>query len=281
LACGFCVTFGQSFGQMTATNDVEDWGARHMVGGAMQLGHVGGIGDFGKFALLRHLMRDRRLAVCCYLTSENDETKDRERHFDYLKHPDDFQHFAPELFDRLAEFDGGRRGVADPLTELQTSKILGNAVFIRKQVPKRVSLRRLWVDELVASVHGANLVFLDPDHGIQGKRLTNRHVALAEIAALRLPNRALIISHHQSGRRSEVKFLADRMRSLGCDPVEIIRLRLVTSRLYVITGHDSAMSELTAAFARKWGNRVKSYRGLAQVPVERRRVTSAEARDTV
>jgi hypothetical protein len=251
-----------------------------MVGGAMQLQYVGGIGDFGKFALLRHLMKDRRLAVCCHLTGENEGTKDRERHFDYLKHPNDFRHFAPELFDQLTEFDGGRRGVVDPLTDLQTSKILGNAVFLRNKVPKWVSLRRRRVDELVASVRGANLVFLDPDHGIQGKRLTNRHVALAEIAALRLPDRALMVGHRQSGRRSEVKFLADQMRSLGCDPVEIIRLRLVTSRLYVIADHDSAMSELIATFVRKWGSRVKSFGGLARVPAEQRRVASAEARHT-
>jgi hypothetical protein len=226
----------------------------------MQLRHVGGIGDFGKFALLRHLMKDRRLAVCWYLTDESEETKDLERHFDYLKRPDDFRHFAPELFDQLAEFDGGSGGIVDPLTELQMSKILGNAVFLRKEVPKRVSLRRLWVDELVASVRGFNLVFLDPDYGIESKQLTNRHVALAEIAALRLPDRALIIGHRQSGRKSEVKFLADQMRSLGCDPVEIIRVRLGTSRLYVIADHDSAMRELVARFVRKWGDRTKAYR---------------------
>jgi hypothetical protein len=210
-------------------------------------------------------MKQRRLAVCCYLTRENEETEDRDRHFDYLKHPNDFRHFAPEVFDQLAEFDRARGGVVDTLTELQTSKILGNAFFLREEVPKRASLRRLWADELVRSVRGANLVFLDPDYGIEGKRLTNKHVALAEIAALRLPERALIIGHRQSGRKSEVKFLADRMRSLGCDPVEIIRLRLGTSRLYVIADHDAAMTELIATFVRKWGIRVKSYRGLAQL----------------
>ena len=225
----------------------------------MQIRYVGGIGDFGKFALLRHLMKARRVAVCCYLTGQNDETKDRERHFDYLKHPDDFRHLAPELFDQLAAFDGGRRRVADPLTELQSSKILANAIFLRKEVPKRVSLRRLWADELVASVRCANLVFLDPDYGIEGKRLTNKHVALAEIAALRLRDRALIISNQQSGRKSEIKFLLDRMRSLGCDPVEIIRLSLLKSRLYVIADHDPEMSQLIETFVRKWGNRIKSY----------------------
>jgi hypothetical protein len=245
----------------------------------MQLRCLGGIGDFGKFDLLRHLMRDRRLAVCCYLTSEHKETKDRERHFDYLKQPDDFRHFAPELFDRLAEFDGGGRGLADPLTELQTSKILGNAVFIRNEVPKRAAVRRVRIGELVDSVRGADLVFLDPDYGVQGKRLTKRHVALAEVAALRLPKRALVIGHQQSSRRSEVKFLVDRMRSLGCDPVDIIRLRLGTSRLYIIADHDPAMTKLIAMFVRKWGNRVKSYSGLARAPAERYRVASAEARD--
>ena len=234
----------------------------------MQLRYVGGIADFGKFALLRRLMKDRRLAVCCYLAGENDETKDRERQFDYLKHPDDFRHFAPELFDRLAEFDGG---VADPLTELQTSKILENAVFLREEVPKLLSMRRPWADELVASVRGANLVFLDPDYGIEGKRLTKRHVALAEIAALRLPDRALVIGHRQSGRKLEVKFLADQMRSLGCDPVEIIRLRLMTSRLYVIADHDSAMSDHLATFVRQWGDRAKSYKGRAQVHEDQNR----------
>jgi len=225
----------------------------------MQVRQIGGLGDFGKFALLRRLMKDRRLAVCWYLTGESDERKDRERHFDYLKRPDDFRHFAPEVFDHLLEFDEGRGALSDPLTKLHMSRILETAVFLRQKVPQRASLRRHWRDELVESVRGTNLVFLDPDCGIQGKRLTTSHVALAEIAALRLRDRALIISHQQTGRRSEVKFLADQMRSLGCDPIEIIRLRLVTSRFYVIADHDSAMSEVIAEFVRKWGDRVKSY----------------------
>ena len=225
----------------------------------MQVGQIGGVGDFGKFALLRHLMKDRRLAVCWYLTGEGDGAKDRDRHFDYLKRADDFRHFAPEVFDHLAEFDGGSRALIDRLTDLHMSRILGDAVFLRQEVPRPAMLRRQWLDLLVESVRGMNLVFLDPDSGIQGRRLTTSHVALAEIAALRLQDRALIIGHQQSGRRSEVKFLADQMRSLGCEPVEIIRLRLVTSRFYIIADHDSALSESIAIFARKWGDRIRSY----------------------
>jgi predicted SpoU family rRNA methylase len=49
------------------------------------------------------------------------------------------------------------------------------------------------------------------------------------------------------------------MRSLGCDPIEIIRLRLVASRFYIIADHDATMSESIAAFVRRWGDRIRSY----------------------
>jgi hypothetical protein len=173
---------------------------------------------------------------------------------------DDFRPLAPEVFDRLKDIVGGIQTIADPVTALQKSGILEGAFFLRSEVPDRVAERRRWIAGLVNSVGGANLVFLDPDNGIQGRRLTPKHVALAEIAALRRQDRALVIAHRQSGRRAEAKFLADRMRSLGCDPVEIIRFRLATSRFYVIADHDAAISDLIAAFSKKWGNWVRSYR---------------------
>jgi hypothetical protein len=226
----------------------------------MQIRHIGGIGDFGKFALVRYLAQNRRLAVCWYLTDGSDGKEDYGKHFEYLKQPDQFRHLAPELYDQLVIFAQYPRGVTDPLTALQSSGVLENAVFVRQEVPKKASLRPLWAKELPNLVSGANLVFLDPDRGIQGKRLTNKHVALAEIAALRQQDRVLIIGHRQSGRKAEVKYVGDRMKSLGCDVVEVVRLRLVKSYLYVILDEDTEMAELVATFVRKWGNVAKSYR---------------------
>ena len=226
----------------------------------MKIQLVGGVGDFGKFALLRHLMPGRRLAVCMYLTGARDEAKDHSRHFDYVGRPEQFRHLCPELFDQLAEFVNIRCATRDPLTALQRSRVLENAIFLRYEVPKQVSLRPPWAELLVNSVSDANLVFLDPDRGVQGNRLTNRHVALAEISALRRKGRALVIGHHKSGRKAEVKYLADQMKSLGFDMVEIVRLRLAASYFLIILDQDEAMADVTATFIRKWGDRVKSYR---------------------
>jgi hypothetical protein len=231
----------------------------YRLGGTMQIQYSGGVGDFGKFALLRHLMQGRRLAVCWYLTGANDKPRNHDKHFDYLTRPHVFRHLAPELYDKLVEFGLNRHTLADPMTALQSSGVLENAVFIRLKVPEKASSRPPWAAELNNSVSGANLVFLDPDNGIEGRRLTKRHVALAEITALRKKDRVLIIGHHQSGRKAEVKYLADQMKSLGCEIVEIVRLRLVTSCLYVIVDHDTTMTELAATFVRRWGALARSY----------------------
>ena len=225
----------------------------------MQTSNIGGIGDFGKLALLRHVMKGRRLGVCWYPAGETSDKSDGKSNFEYLSRPEEFRHLAPEVFDALREIAGRFSAVGDSLTALQMSGIMGDTMFLRNEVPTRASLRRAWVEGLVSSVRDANLVFLDPNNGVQGKRLTCRHVALAEIAALRRPDRSLIIGHRHSGRRAEARFLLGQMRSLGCDPVEIIRLRLVTSRFYVICDHDALMTDLIAGFVRKWGNWAKAY----------------------
>jgi hypothetical protein len=206
-------------------------------------------------------MQDRRVVVCWYTTCSDDrKAEDCTKHFDYLKRPHEFRHLAPDLFDKLVNIAEHRCAITDPLTVLQRSGVLDDAVFVRQEVPKKTSLRPLWAKELADLVGGANLVFLSPETGIQGKRLTTKHVALAEIAALRQKGRVLIIRHHQSGRKAEVKYLADRMKSLGCDVVEILRLSLTTSCLYVILDQDAAMTELAATFVRKWGDLARSYR---------------------
>lgn len=233
---------------------------RILCGDFMQGRHVGEIRDFGKLALLRHLMQGRRLALCSCLSGANGEVRDQSRYFDYLGRPDKFRHLAPEVFDQLVQVAVSHTPNADPMAALRTSGVLGDAIFLRHKVPRQTALRPAWAELLVNSVADADLVFLDPESGIQGNRLTDRHIALAEIAALRLKDRALVIGHHQSGRKAEVKYLADRMKSIGCDMVEIVRLRLVASYLLVILDQDAVMSEATATFVRKWGDWVKSYR---------------------
>jgi hypothetical protein len=57
-----------------------------------------------------------------------------------------------------------------------------------------LSLRLKWSEQLVQAVSESDLVLLDQDNGIQGSRLSPKHVALSEIAALRRQDRALMFA---------------------------------------------------------------------------------------
>ena len=226
----------------------------------MQDRYAGNIGDFGKLALLRCLMEGRRLAVCWYLTNGEKDDESNGKSFAYLNRPDRFRNLAPEIFDALdrtfAESHSGSRSVR----ALEASGLLPDAIFHRTEVPRLRGLRRQWGEELVAAVREADLVFLDPDNGIQGIRLSPKHVALCELTALRRPDRTLAFSQRQTGRRSQVSLLATQLWSIGCKRIELIRFRLIASRFYVVTDHDEATAERIKEFAKKWGNWIKTYR---------------------
>jgi len=177
-----------------------------------------------------------------------------------LKRPEEFRHLAPGIFDTLANIVEGSPAGTRGVEALEASGLLADALFHRTEVPRSLALRRRWSEQLVQAVSEADLVFLDPDNGIQGTRLSPKHVALSEIAALRRQDRTLVFVQRHTGRRSEVGFLANRLWSIGCKRIELVRFRLVASRFYVVTDHDDARAERIADFARKWGKWVTMYR---------------------
>src|SRR6516165_3154474 len=225
----------------------------------MQKRRFGSIGDLVKFAFLRHLQEGRHLAVCWCLTGQGANRPLPEKHFAYLKRPDEFRYLALEIFDTLKSVVEGATLGSGYITAMEASGLLNGAVFHHEQVPRRAALRKNWMASLVDSVSEADLIFLDPDNGIQGRRLTPRHVALAEIVALRRQDRALVTVQHQSGQKLEVRSIAERLKSIGCQRLEIVRFRLVSSQFYVIVDYDSALDARISSFARKWGNWVKIY----------------------
>jgi hypothetical protein len=225
----------------------------------MQDRYAGDIADFGKLALLRCLMEGRRLAVCWYLTNGEANDDRNGKSLDYLRRPAEFRHLAPEIFDALSRIFA-ENGEARSVAAIQDSGLLPNAVFHRTEVPRALAVRREWSEELVATAGDVDLVFLDPDNGLQGIRLTPKHVALAEFESLRRPDRTLVFAQRQSGRHSQVNLLARKLRSVGCRRVEVVRFRLITPRLYVVTDHDGGGADRIMELARKWGRWIETYR---------------------
>ncbi|HEX5761480.1 MAG TPA: hypothetical protein VF121_20025 [Thermoanaerobaculia bacterium] len=206
----------------------------------MQDRYAGDIGDFGKFALLRALAPGCRLGISWYRTDGVGESENDGRHLAYLQQPDRFRHLDPGAFDALAsfvaDFEAGRCRRA--IRSLEALALLPpDTLFHRELCPRSPAERRHWAAGMVKSMEGADLVFLDPDNGLEGAALSPKSTAIAELVALRRPGRALLLYHQQTrcggGAEVEAAHVARRLAAAGfeggCRPPPALQLTVLLS----------------------------------------------------
>ena len=195
----------------------------------MQDRYVGDIGDYAKLALLRAVSPDRRLGVAWWHYPDECHTKDG-RHVGYLRMPSRWRHLDPELFDSLGRIvQAGERKIS----ALEDNQLLPGAVFCDEVIPTGSSPARLraeraaWFARVHSRLSGCDLVFVDPDNGLEpagyslGAVSGGKCVSLAQLKALSAPGRTLIVYHHQTRRKgghlSEVDYWVERLRGEGFD----------------------------------------------------------------
>ena len=211
----------------------------------MQDRYSGDIGDFLKLALLDVIPPSKRLAVCWWLHPDESHNDDG-RHVSYLSKPDQWKLIAPFLFDDLVNLVRiGNRSVSG-----LESIIGGSAIFHRTTIPTkraRFQNRDGWFSQLMMVVKSADVLFIDPDNGIDlrddaDKRKSAKHVTMSELSSLAAGGRTLIIYHHQTrakgGHALEISKICESLRQLKLGKVSAVRARPFSPRVFFIIGPD-------------------------------------------
>ena len=158
------------------------------------------------------------------------------RHIGYLNHPEQWRHFDPDLFDILVDVvSSGQRN----LRALEASDILPGAIFAGEVIPsdgplaQRQQVRHEWFVRMKDSLTEADLLFVDPDNGLEpagyshGSAKAGKSVLLSELHELARPGRWLIVYHHHSrrkgGHQCEIVYWAERLRATGFATVDALR----------------------------------------------------------
>ena len=234
----------------------------------MQDRYTGDIGDYGKYGLLRQLcgLRDDNaeplpLGVVWYRpepeTVESDPPNDG-KHIAYLR-PEQAPRFRPcdpVLYDALHKIVvqcGDRR-----VKKVEQSGVLGpDAVFYDAYTPGptpnargevRAVPRRAWTEQALRATEDCDLVFLDPDNGLEPKGVSIRSVRatkyayLEEVAPLVERGQSLVIYHHLSRNGTNADQIArwlDRLRQ-EFNPADIfaLRYRRGTARAFFVLAQD-------------------------------------------
>jgi hypothetical protein len=234
----------------------------------MQDRYTGDIGDYVKLAILRALAPGRQLGVGWWLYPDENHNGDG-GHTAYLDQPETWRMLDPAAFDHLkAPVSMDRRKVS----ELESEALLPGAIYFRETIPTegvaahRRAARSQWFERLCTATAACDLIFFDPDNGFETKAFSlgaataGKSVALAELARLSRPGRAMLVYHHQTRMRGghdlELEHWGARMRALGFSRVDALRASAFSARAFFLLDGSAELRARAASFCRHWGKRL-------------------------
>lgn len=189
----------------------------------MQDRYVGDLGDFGKYALLRAICGsvsepELRLGINWYLFPDENHNNDG-RHISYLK-SGNMRLLDSELHDALAALVHGDQRLVSAV--MRGSIFPQETVFVdgaiepiedgsRPRRSDRVLHRSNWFEAALRKVEDSDIVFLDPDNGIEvksapyGSPKSGKYVYWNELRAFFARGQSLVIYHHTNRKSSVAK----------------------------------------------------------------------------
>jgi hypothetical protein len=210
--------------------------------------YVGDVNDYRKYALLRLLGRSGLKLGVCWMLTPPDGRSDGNK-LGYLDQPG-YERHDPELFTllrRVKEAPDARR-----LMLIEGSEILPRAVFVNTTVPEPLFERQLWFKQASAALAETELIFFDPDNGIEvgsvgkGRRNSSKYVYRDELAATYRAGHSLLVYQHfqRKERESFIQAVAEDLRRLA-QGAEIWAFRTshVVFMLVIHPRHRPALSQ--------------------------------------
>ena len=252
----------------------------------MQDRYTGDVGDFGKYSLLRQLcgLRDGdveplKLGVVWYQPNPElitSETAPDGKFIAYLcpnqknvgeKQEREYRCCDPPLYDALREIvkRGDRR-----IEAVEKSGLLGpGTVFYGHQIPNpsehtrgedRVRARLGWIEGALEATVGRDVVFLDPDNGLEPeavpitRKMAPKYAYLEEVGKWVERCQSIVIYHHLGRNRSHAEQITDWLERLRGEfklhASFALRFRRGTSRAFFVLAaerHTPILRERTKA----------------------------------
>jgi hypothetical protein len=187
--------------------------------------YFGDDNDYRKYGLLRSLPRtsNMKLLVAWMLTGRDEEQSNDGQSRSYLEKEDRFGGCDPELYDWLRE----KRGEGRSVSHIENSQLLHGATFYSEVVQDDRAGRQQWAEGLYRKAESADVVFLDPDIGIEvaskpcegGRKGSSKYVAWAELEKLWNAGKSLLIyqhfahAEHEAFIRSKLHGLKEHLRT--------------------------------------------------------------------
>jgi hypothetical protein len=218
--------------------------------------YFGDINDYVKYGLLRALVRDDLVAHVAWMLTQADGRPDG-RHIDYLRQPDRYRSYDSRLFDALTTaVDGARRDVG----VAAETQLIPRATYTDRLLGDGITERRCYFDAVDAAAEGSDLVFFDPDNGLEvrsvrrGGRASSKYLYWDEVSSSFSDGRSAVIYQHFP-RRERTSYLDELLAlaesQLG-SPALAVRTPRVAFLVVPIDTHRELITRRVADFVAAW-----------------------------
>ena len=162
--------------------------------------YFGDINDYRKYGLLRSFLKTSNLKMLViWMLTPDDGSNDGGKQ-GYLVKPEKWAKHDKSLFYSLQELVLLKD--KDKLSLLERTNILMGSTFYSEIVPDYSEARNIWFENLQARLDDADIVFFDPDNGIEvksksyGSRDSSKYLYWKEIEAVWEKGKSVIIYQH-------------------------------------------------------------------------------------
>lgn len=205
----------------------------------MQDRYAGDIGDYGKFALLRALeSTGLRIGVNWYAVETQAQEKQEDGKYCI---PKAFSGCDAELYRAL---DGiFNTGLKRSIAALERASLLDdNTVYESRCVPQAPSERETWLQETVRDFDGCDVLFLDPDNGLEvksvryGSAKSVKYVYCREIAQYLQAGYSVVFYNHRQRKKEPLYFaeMFEKLSAVGVHPSHAITFPKCSVRDYIL-----------------------------------------------
>ena len=178
--------------------------------------YFGDIYDYFKYSLLRLLTRQGQLRTAvCWMLTPNDRRADGHR-TQYLRESMEWSAFDPVVYRFLREHVIERN--TRKIKALETSTILPSCRFYSEILGDEYSQRQEYLKEFLDFAWDANLVFFDPDTGMEvksvpiGRKHSSKYLYWSEVSSSFSAGHSLFVYQHLPPKPRDpfIDELADR-----------------------------------------------------------------------
>lgn len=224
--------------------------------------YFGDVNDYVKYGLLRCMTGAGLSAGVCWMLTPDDERSDG-RKIDYITSPDIWQRHDPALFGQLSSAFNSTNG--RHLRHIEADGALPLTCFFGDTVPTSLAARSSWFARALEKLAGCDLLFFDPDNGIEvkshppGTRQSPKYVYWQELRDAWDRSSSLLIYQHfpRIERSTYISARAQRLQ-LELDGAQVTCL-ISSNVLFLLAGQAKHQQQLAAALAAlrmQWSPRI-------------------------